>query len=127
MNAPRVNDVERRSFLRSLVTLPLIGGSITLIGRPTAAAVPITDALFDRYASWVIHEHAEVIVERERRRNRANPLEAEYAETYACHRREWARNLYHCPDNPSISRLAIASSPSTRAAVVLSAVGLPLA
>jgi len=31
---------DRRSFLRGLVTLPLIGGGVTLIGRP-AAAVPL--------------------------------------------------------------------------------------
>lgn len=30
----------RRGFLRGLVTLPLIGGGVTLIGNPTAAAVP---------------------------------------------------------------------------------------
>ncbi|RYB06249.1 hypothetical protein [Lichenibacterium ramalinae] len=31
---------DRRSFLRGLVLLPLIGGSIAILGQPTAAAVP---------------------------------------------------------------------------------------
>ena len=34
---------DRRTFLRDLVTLPLIGGGVTLIGRP-AAAVPLVQA-----------------------------------------------------------------------------------
>ncbi len=34
---------DRRSFLRGLVSLPLIGGGVTLIGRP-AAAVPLIQA-----------------------------------------------------------------------------------
>ena len=33
---------DRRSFLRQLASLPLIGGGVTLIGKPTAAAVPVT-------------------------------------------------------------------------------------
>ena len=34
---------DRRSFLRGLVSLPLIGGGVTLIGRP-AMAVPLVQA-----------------------------------------------------------------------------------
>lgn len=34
--------LERRTFLRGLATLPLIGGGVTLIGRP-AAPVPLAD------------------------------------------------------------------------------------
>ena len=30
---------DRRTFLRQLASLPLIGGGVTLIGNPTAAAV----------------------------------------------------------------------------------------
>ena len=48
---------DRRTFLRGLATLPLIGGSVALIGKPTAAAVPVTDALLERYTSWLIKEH----------------------------------------------------------------------
>ena len=32
----------RRSFLAGLASLPLIGGSVTLLGQPTAAATPVT-------------------------------------------------------------------------------------
>ena len=35
---------DRRTFLRGLASLPLIGGSIVILGQPTAAAVP---AAFD--------------------------------------------------------------------------------
>jgi hypothetical protein len=34
----------RRDFLRSLAHLPLIGGGVTILGNPTAAAVPVTTA-----------------------------------------------------------------------------------
>ena len=34
--------LERRNLLRGLVSLPLIGGGVTLIGRP-AARVPLTE------------------------------------------------------------------------------------
>jgi len=34
---------DRRAFLRGLVSLPLIGGGVTLIGRPSAA-VPLVQA-----------------------------------------------------------------------------------
>lgn len=40
MNAPS----DRRGFLRGLVSLPLIGGGVALIGRP-AAPVPIVEAM----------------------------------------------------------------------------------
>ena len=35
----------RRDFLRSLAALPLIGGSVALIGQPVAAATPVNLAL----------------------------------------------------------------------------------
>jgi len=46
----------RRGFLHGLVGLPLIGGGVTLIGQPTAAAEPVTQALLDRYKSWLFAE-----------------------------------------------------------------------
>ena len=36
---------DRRTCLRGLASLPLIGGGVALIGNPTAAAVPITGPL----------------------------------------------------------------------------------
>lgn len=46
----------RRGFLRGLATLPLIGGSVTLIGSPSASAVPVTKALVDSYDAWLEYE-----------------------------------------------------------------------
>lgn len=42
-------DRTRRGFLGQLATLPLIGGGITLIGQPTAAAVLVTPDLVEAY------------------------------------------------------------------------------
>ena len=47
---------DRRGFLRGLVTLPLIGGGVTLIGNPIAAAIDPTPALIDSYNTWLILE-----------------------------------------------------------------------
>ena len=44
---------DRRAFLRGLATLPLIGGSVALIGNPTAAAVPATPELLADYADFL--------------------------------------------------------------------------
>ena len=46
----------RRGFLRGLTTLPLIGGSVTLIGSPTAAAVPVTGGVVATYLAWLHFE-----------------------------------------------------------------------
>lgn len=46
----------RRGFLRNLASLPLIGGGLTLIGSPTAAAVPVTPDLLDSYDAWLHFE-----------------------------------------------------------------------
>ena len=43
----------RRDFLRGLATLPLIGGSVTLIGQPTAVAEPVTVDLIENYKTWL--------------------------------------------------------------------------
>ena len=85
---------DRRGFLRGLVSLPLIGGGVTLIGRPTASAVPVTDALFERYYAWVAWEHAEVVAEREHRLLRHDPHEIEQAAWRWQDRRRWTHELY---------------------------------
>lgn len=46
----------RRSFLRGLTTLPLIGGGVTLIGAPTAVAEPTTLELPRAYDAWLHFE-----------------------------------------------------------------------
>lgn len=56
MNGPG----SRRGFLRGLVSLPLIGGGVTLIGAPSAVAVPTSLPLLKRYAAWLAREHGRV-------------------------------------------------------------------
>ena len=114
---------DRRSFLRGLVSLPLIGGGVTLIGNPTAAAVPVTDALCNQYVDWLATELGHALAEREGRR--APPGHADLA---IDHRREWCRtNPTLNPDRTSERfRLLPIEAPSARAAVVLSAVGVPI-
>lgn len=46
----------RRAFLRGLTSLPLIGGGVTLIGNPTAAAVPVTGGTALTYLAWLDFE-----------------------------------------------------------------------
>ena len=43
----------RRGFLSGLAALPLIGGGVSLIGQPTAAAVPVTKHLLRTYEQWL--------------------------------------------------------------------------
>ena len=99
---------DRRGFLRGLVSLPLVGGSVTLLGQPTAAAVPVTDALLQNYASWLFMERRLLSFE-----------------MYGEHRQ------YHLPNTTGGHfhwqevRAGIVH-PSSRAAVVLSAAGVSL-
>ena len=46
----------RRGFLRGLASLPLIGGSVALIGQPTKAAGPVTQAMLADYADFLAIE-----------------------------------------------------------------------
>ncbi len=55
---------DRRAFLRGLASLPLIGGGVTLIGNPTAAAVPTTPQLLDAYNDWLDLERSWLLMER---------------------------------------------------------------
>lgn len=107
----------RRGFLRGLASLPLIGGGVALIGQPTAAAEPVTPALINRYAAWLACEHAEALVEREA------ILYPEHQHRMA-DRREWVHQpLYWFPDDPVARSNVLTTKPSTRAAIVLSAIG----
>ena len=54
---------DRRNFLRGLVTLPLIGGGVKLIGQPTAAAVPVSDGLLRNYEAWLAWERYQLQTE----------------------------------------------------------------
>lgn len=106
MSAP----ANRRGFLRGLTTLPLIGGGITLIGAPSAVAQPVTDGLLMAYNEWLFMERRMLCEEQ-------------------------------CPGDPNAERFVPTNTgahdyhfwsedwraphrqPSTRAALVLSAVG----
>ena len=98
----------RRGFLRGLAHLPLIGGGVTILGNPTGAAEPVTEGLLDTYATWL---------EMERRFlnwQRASFNPATFREL---------EGVFHM-NNPA-GRFHTGSEPpaSTRAAVVLAAVG----
>ena len=55
---------DRRAFLRSLAALPLVGGSVAILGQPTAAAVPVTGALLEAYNEWLDLERSWLMFER---------------------------------------------------------------
>lgn len=99
----------RRGFLRGLVTLPLIGGGVTLIGNPTAAAVPVTPELLDSYDAWLFYERRYLRFER-----------------FGRNASDWVlldnpgAQFHQSPDP------LVAPQPSTRAAAVLAAAGCPL-
>lgn len=124
MNGP----ANRRGFLRSLTTLPLIGGGVALIGAPSAVAEPITTELLDSYDAWLEYERRALQWERHRDtemvcrmhlpfvmqmiRRDGQPLsEAKPADYIPCDNR--GARYHHNGE----------ADPSTRAALVLSAVG----
>ena len=112
---------DRRTFLRGLASLPLIGGSVTLIGNPTAAAVPVTDGLLDSYQAWLTYERDWLVWERfggeELRRTRMPAVVWRDPETGRCY--DSIR-----VDNPGGS--FDHKGAATRAAVILSAAGVPI-
>jgi hypothetical protein len=101
----------RRGFLRQLAGLPLIGG-VTILGKPTKAAVPVTEELKERYIAWLAHEHRGALWERE-----VQPY------PHAHGRHPNTVPMYWFPEHPDIELVVHGALPSTRAAVVLSAVG----
>ena len=114
---------DRRAFLRGLASLPLIGGSIALIGRPTGAAVPITDNLLDAYGTWLHYER--------------NWLQWERygAEGYKGRPREDLAVVWHDRRKDKVFDFIPMTNPAAsydysgaagRAAVILSAAGVPL-
>lgn len=101
----------RRGFLRGLTTLPLIGGGITLIGAPSAVAQPVTDRLLMAYNEWLFMERRILCEEL----SPGDPLCERFIPTNT------GAHDYHF-DGPGDWR-APHRQPSTRAALVLSAVG----
>ena len=112
----------RREFLRSLATLPLIGGSVALVGKPTGIAEPITTPMLLQYANWLFYE----------RRLLCYDI-AERSGTWHGHRRFLDSASYIDPGNgeghysefhfPRYGEWTDVPRPSTRAAVVMAASG----
>ncbi len=105
---------DRRTFLRGLASLPLLGGSVAIIGSHTAAAVPVTPDLLRNYDSWLQLERTKVL-----RELYAISLPRK-TEALIVHLDEPAFR-WHWPCEGDLP-----PAPSTRAAIVLSAVGCPL-
>lgn len=59
MSAP----ASRRGFLRDLVGLPLIGGGLTIIGAPSAVALEPTPLTMRTYLTWLQRERARTMAE----------------------------------------------------------------
>lgn len=114
--------LERRSFLRGLAGLPLIGGSVALLGSPTAAAVPVTDTLLERYSLFLTIEAREALIEVRERQHIARGY-PERAATV----REWTEGTNWASGHPWMCGLLDHQRPSARAAVILSAAGVPIA
>jgi hypothetical protein len=106
----------RRHFLRGLAALPLIGGSVAILGKPTQAAVPVTIDLMQSYQAWLHYEMAGYDVRLAQGIEGCTHMNNPGAD-YHFRQPYTGRPLAGWPDAPQ---------PSTRAAVVLSAVGCPL-
>jgi hypothetical protein len=113
-------EVDRRAFLhglRRLSALPLIGGSIALIGAPRAVAEPVTDQLVQSYKCWLHYEHRLLCCEMAGFDDKlAQQLERSF----------WTGNEganWHFGSAAMQGGWKTAPQPSTRAALVLSAVG----
>ena len=102
----------RRGFLRALAALPMIGGGVALIGAPEAVAEPITRDLLVTYADWLLME----------RRRLLKTLYPDPAERVFARRSvigSEAADAFHIP----FDGRGGSPDPTTRAALVLSAVG----
>ena len=107
---------DRRSFLRNLVTLPLIGGGVTLIGQPTAAAMPVTLGLAEAYLGWLRLEHCKLMHEIIDRPDPGSTV------SWVSHAPQVA-----LPRSSDLVSVVSAGPASCRAAVMLSAAGVDLA
>ncbi|MEH3117080.1 MAG: hypothetical protein PGN25_05580 [Methylorubrum populi] len=111
----------RRGFLRGLTTLPLIGGGVALIGAPSAVAAPVTPDLLAAYDTWLFYE---------RRFLRYERFNTSTGADLGCDDRFLLTDRLTGQRCDQVSLLGPAGSfhdihtnPSTRAALVLSAVG----
>ena len=116
-----MSEAPRRAFLRQLVTLPLIGGGLNLIGQPTAVAEPVTMDLLEAYKTWLHYEHRSVAWEMAELPDDCRLLRRDACRTLQDHgRHDPAHRRRRCRQLPPLRRLVPASH---RAALVLSTVG----
>ena len=108
----------RRGFLRGLASLPLIGGGVTLIGQPTAAAVPVTDDLLRTYQSWLGWERMKVC--------RRLYGDAEYGRALDCYPVNDTAWHWHFPSGMGVDGERDKREAAARAPVILSAAGVPI-
>ncbi|MDP4022437.1 hypothetical protein Q8W71_07370 [Methylobacterium sp. NEAU 140] len=124
MSAP----ANRRGFLRGLTTLPLVGGGVTLIGQPSAVAEPITGQLMTNYLAFLAREFKNTMIENVERCAAHEVLTAgmhlgpEYI-SGAVAKAELSLRYLDFPFLERQGNPAVAGPPSSRAALVLSAVG----
>lgn len=131
MRSREQSSLPRRGFLSGLTALPLIGGGVSLIGQPTAAAVPVTDGLLWSYKSWLHMEHRMLSFELAGYdKDKSEHIERSFAALVPPAQQvpgfnwhiQWSR-----PGSRGPAGWIDAPQPSTRAAVILSAAGVPLA
>jgi hypothetical protein len=120
-----MSDHHRRGFLRSLAALPLIGGSVALIGSPTAAAVATTPDMIEAYKTWLNMELRflawemagdPTFIERYRHDPAVDGDRVQLSDRIG-------RSLMFVGDSGHYHFDEAGTAPSTRAALVLSAVG----
>lgn len=121
----------RRGFLSGLASLPLIGGSVALLGQPTAAATPVTEALLWSYRHWLHMEHRMLSYEMaDHDVKRAGQIEDGFSYILSDGSRvpnlDWHMQWSGQPGARGPAGWITAPQPSSRAAVILSAAGVPL-
>ena len=110
----------RRSFLSGLASLPLIGGSVALLGRPSGVAAPVTLDLMDAYKTWLDLEQRLIAAE-----IADHPTNvASYAGMTRTERFDFIERFVHMNNGAAKFHRYDGTDPASgRAALVLSAVG----
>ena len=113
----------RRGFLRTLAALPLIGGGVKLLGAPSAAAVPISLDLMRKYRLFLNKELFATQIEIVSIESPYHFVDMGFSLSDPA---SW-RGLpiwWPTADDSVLDSLLTQSPASSRAAVVLSAVGV---